>query len=124
MQFAPRPLTRTFMFYAHRLRSRGFCYPAADLYRTVRAVYLSFLAANAGLIACVLDTGLSREAAHSPRVAISIDWERPAFQMALATADSALRVAAPPCTVRLKIPAKYVMREVLTVGQKKLGPSK
>jgi len=124
MQFAPKQLTRPSMSYAHRLRSRGFCYPAADLYRKALEVYPSFLAAHAGLIACALDLGLYREAAHSARLAISIDWERPAFQMALATADSALRVAAPPGTVRLKIPAKYVMGEVLTVGQKKLGPSK
>jgi protein O-mannosyl-transferase len=124
MQFAPKQLTRPSMSYAHRLRSRGFCYPAAALYRKALEVYPSFLAAHAGLIACALDLGLYREAALNARLAISIDWERPAFQMALATADSALRVAAPPGTVRLKIPAKYVMAEVLTVGKKKLGPAK
>jgi hypothetical protein len=124
IQYAPKQLTRPSMSYAHRLRSRGFCYPAAALYRKALEVYPSFLAAQAGLIACALDLGLYREAAHNARLAISIDWERPAFQIALATADSALRVAAPPGTVRLKIPAKYVMGEVLTVGTRKLGPGK
>jgi tetratricopeptide (TPR) repeat protein len=124
MQFAPKNLTRPSMSYAHRLRSRGHCYPAAALYRKALQVYPSFLAAQAGLIACALDLGLYREAAHNARLAISTDFERPAFQMALATADSALRVAAPPGTVRLRIPSQYVMGEVLTVGEKKLGPSK
>ena len=124
MQFAPKNLTRPSMSYAHRLRSRGFCYPAAALYRKALQVYPSFLAAQAGLIACALDLGQYREAAHNARLAISMDWERPAFQIALATADSALRVGAPPGTVRLKIPGKYVMGEVLTVGPRKLGPGK
>jgi tetratricopeptide (TPR) repeat protein len=124
IQYAPRQLTRPSMSYAHRLRSRGFCYPAAALYRKALQVYPSFLAAQAGLIACALDLGLYREAALNARLAISMDWERPAFQIALAVADSALRAGAPPGTVRLRIPDKYVMSEVLTVGPRKLGPDK
>ena len=123
IQYAPKQLTRPSMSYAHRLRSRGFCYPAAALYRKALEVYPSFLAAQAGLIACALDLGLYREAAHNARLAISMDWERPAFQIALAVADSALRVGAPPGTVRLRIPDKYVMSEVLIVGPRKLGPA-
>jgi hypothetical protein len=124
IRYAPKQLTRPSMSYAHRLRSRGFCYPAAALYRKALEVYPSFLAAQAGLIACALDLGLYREAALNARLAISMDWERPAFQIALAVADSALRVGAPPGTVRLRIPDKYVMGDVLTVGPRKLGPGK
>lgn len=124
IRYAPKQLTRPSMSYAHRLRSRGFCYPAAALYRKALEVYPSFLAAQAGLIACALDLGRYREAALNARLAISMDWERPAFQIALAVADSALRVGAPPGTVRLRIPDKYVMSEVLTVGPRKLGPGK
>ena len=125
IQYAPKTLTRPSMSYAHRLRSRGFCHPAAALYRkALEEVYPSFLAAQAGLIACALDLGLYREAALNARLAISMDWERPAFQIALAVADSALRTNAPPGTVRLKIPAKYHMAEVLSVGSRKLGPGK
>lgn len=124
IQFAPKQLTRPMMSYAHRLRSRGLCYPAAGYYRKALEVYPSFMAAQAGLIACALDLGLYREAALNARLAISTDFDRPAFQIALATADSALRVGAPPGTVRLNIPKKYVMAEVLTVGPRKLGPKK
>jgi hypothetical protein len=124
IKYAPKQLTRPSMSYAHRLRSRGFCYPAAALYRKALEVYPSFLAAQAGLIACALDLGLYREAALNARLAISMDWERPAFQIALAVADSALRTGAPPGTVRLHIPDKYLMADVLTVGARKLGPSK
>jgi tetratricopeptide (TPR) repeat protein len=124
IQFAPKQLTRPMMSYAHRLRSRGVCYPAASYYRKALEVYPSFMAAQAGLIACALDLGLYREAALNARLAISTDFERPAFQIALATADSALRVGAPPGTVRLNIPKKYVMAEVLTVGPRKFGPRK
>lgn len=60
-----------------------------------------------------------RKAALYARLAISIDWERPAFRIALATADSALRAGAPPGTVRLTIPPKYVIAELLTVGARK-----
>jgi hypothetical protein len=119
MQFAPKQLTRPMMSYAHRLRSRGFCFPAAALYRKALQVYPSFLGAQAGLIACTLHLGLYREAALNARLAISMDFERPAFQIALATADSALRVGAPPGTVRLTIPNKYLLAETLTVGARK-----
>ncbi len=119
IDYAPKQLTRPSMAYAHRLRSRGFCYPAAALYRKALQVYPTFVEAQAGLIACALDLGLYREAALNARLAISMDWQRPAFQIALATADSALRTGAPPGTVRLTIPTSYVMAEVLTVGSRK-----
>lgn len=119
IQYAPKQLTRPSMSYAHRLRSRGFCYPAAALYRKALQVHPTFLEAQAGLIACALDLGLYREAALNARLAISIDGERPAFQIALATADTALRTRAPPGTVRLTIPASYVVAELLTVGRRK-----
>lgn len=123
IHYAPPQLTRPMMSYAHRLRSRGFCYPAAALYRKTLQVYPSFVGAQAGLIACALHLGLYREAALNARLAISMDFERPAFQIALATADSAQRVGAPAGTVRLTIPNKYLMAETLTVGPRKTAPA-
>jgi hypothetical protein len=121
IQFAPKQLMRPAMSYAHRLRSRGFCYPAAALYRMALQKYPTYLGAQASLIACALDLGLYREAAFNARLAISLGLERPAFQIALAAADSALRVGAPPGTVRLTIPSKYQLAQLLTVGTKKEG---
>lgn len=119
IQFAPKQLTRPAMSYAHRLRSRGFCYPAAALYRKALQRYPTYLGAQAALIACALDLGLYREAAFNARLAISLGLERHAFQIALAVADSAQRVGAPPGTVRLTIPSKYQLAQLLTVGPKK-----
>ena len=119
IQFSPKHLTRPMISYAHRLRSRGFCYPAAAYYRKSLLVHSTLVEAQAGLIACTLDIGLYREAAHIARLAIALDVERPAFQTALAVADSALRAGSPAGTVRVKVPAKYRVADFLTVGARK-----
>jgi hypothetical protein len=101
IHFAPPVITGPRAEYADRLRGRGFCYPALALYRNVLVVHPDNMLARASLIACLLDQGWYRQAALHARLGISHDFERPVFQAALATADSALRVQAPPGTVRV-----------------------
>jgi hypothetical protein len=85
----------------------------------VISIHSNHLAARAALIACSLDLGLYREAALQARLAISFDWQRRAFQGALATADSALRVNAPAGTVRLTVSATDSLGAYVAVGRKK-----
>jgi protein O-mannosyl-transferase len=121
IKYSPSTLTRPMTEYAERLRSRGFSYPAADLYRKITGIHPSDLLGRAALIACLLDLGRYREAMFQARMAISYSWELPAFQAALATADSALRVNAPPGTVRVKPPGLSGLGPYFVIGAKKTG---
>jgi hypothetical protein len=119
IKYAPTTLARPMTAYAARLRSRGFSYPAAEVYRKVIGLQPSSLLDRAALIACLVDLGRYREAIFQARMAISYGWEQPAFQAALATADSALRVNAPPGTVRVKPPGKSLLGPYFVIGAKK-----
>lgn len=120
VQFSPRTLSRPTMEYAGKLRLRGFCYPAADLYRKVVAAQPNHQAARLALGACLVDIGFYREAMFHARIGISYDWERPAFRAVLRTADSAYRASAPAGTVRVDPSrADSIGRGLLTVGTKK-----
>ena len=119
IKYSPKTLTRPMTAYAERLRSRGFSYPAAELYRKVIGMHPADLLGRSALIACQLDLGRYREAMFQARMAISYNWEVPAFQAALATADSALRVSAPPGTVRVKLPEKSGLGPYFVIGAKK-----
>jgi hypothetical protein len=50
------------------------------------------------------------------RMGISFEWERPVFQLALATAEKALRDGAPPGTIRLVVPEKLISSPYLKIG--------
>jgi hypothetical protein len=104
IQFAPVTMLRPRMSYADKLRRQGACYRAAAHYRTAVEVEPRHMPARAGLIACLLDLGRYREAMLHARMGISFGWMPSAFQQALRTADSALRVSAPAGTVRVKVP--------------------
>ena len=119
IKYSPKNLTRPMTEFAERLRSRGISYPAAELYRKVTVIHPADLLGRAALIACLLDLGSYREAIFQARMAISYSWELPAFQTALATADSALRVNAPPGTVRVKLTGKTGLGPYFVIGAKK-----
>ena len=119
IQFAPPRLSRPMMEYGDRLRQSGFCYPAAQQYRKVIALRPNHIAARTALIACALDLGFYREAAYQARMATAYDWQRLVFQRALFTADSALRVGAPPGTVRLKVSPSDSLGSYVIVGKQK-----
>jgi tetratricopeptide (TPR) repeat protein len=117
MQLAPPPFTGPMLNYAHRLRSRGNCYPAVDLYRKALRVRPGNMPSLVPLIACLLDLGRYREAAGQARIAIAHAWRQPVFQQILATADSSLRVQAPPGTVRVTVAEKDELYRYLTIGK-------
>jgi len=119
IQYAPRTLTRPTLEYAERLRSRGFCFRASELYRKVLEVHPEHLPARASLIACLLDLGYYDQAVYQARMGVTFDWERSAFQLALATADSARRVHAPPGTVRVAVPSGFNTRSHMMIFDKK-----
>jgi hypothetical protein len=91
------------MDYANKLRLKGFCYPASDLYRQALVRHPNNMAARASLIACLIHLGQYREAESVARIAISYDWQVPTFQALRHTADSALRVGAAPGTVKVTL---------------------
>ena len=119
IQFAPPMLTGLPIQLADRLRNRGFCYPAAQLYRRVVELEPENSRARVSLVACLVNLGQYREAIFHARMGISFDWARDRFQRAFATADSAQRVSAPPGTVRVSVAAGDPVGEFMTIGDKK-----
>jgi hypothetical protein len=96
-------ITSVFMDYANKLRLKGHCYPAMELYRRALALQPSNIAARISLMACLMEHGSYREAIAHARMGISFDYRPNTFRRWLATADSALRVGAPPGTVKLTL---------------------
>ena len=119
MQFAPPTVAGVPMQLADRLRSRGFCYPAAQLYRKVVGLQPESAPARAALVACLLYLGHYKDARFHARIGISFGEGRDRFQQALATADSALRFSAPPGTVRLQVSAADPVGRFMIIGEKK-----
>ena len=122
IEYAPKTLSSPLQGYAERLRQRGFCYRASELYKQVITIRPGHLPALASLTACLLDLGYYRQAALYARIGISYDWEPEAFRMALVAADSALRVGAPPGTVRVAVPTSLVTRNHMMIFEKKPAP--
>lgn len=117
--FSPKTIIRTKLAYADKLRSRGFCYRAAQLYREALDYWPPYQTARASLIACALDLGRYREAMFHARMGNTFDWERPVFQLALTKAEWALRTGAPPGTVRLVVPEKLISAAYVKIGSKR-----
>jgi protein O-mannosyl-transferase len=116
IRYSPPNLARTRLEYADRLRSRGFCYPAAQQYRIAIAIRPELPNARAGLVACLLYLGQYREAVAHARLGIAWERERAAFQAALVVADSALRLQPPPGTVRISMSSKSPLGPYMEVG--------
>jgi hypothetical protein len=117
IHFAPPHITRPAISYANKLRLKGHCYPAADLYRRALRARPEFSSTRAGLIACLLHFGAYREAMFHARMGASYEWSRPFFQRALGVADSALRVAAPPGTVTITVQSGDTVSTFAQVGK-------
>lgn len=116
IDLAPRFEIGAMLNYANRLRSRGNCSPAVDLYRRSLRVRPGYMEGLVPLIVCFLDLGRYREAGAQARIAMSYAWREPLFRRAIALADSALREQAPPGTVRLLLPENDELRESVTIG--------
>ena len=117
IRYAPDALTRPRYEYAERLRSRGFCHYAIDLYKSVLRVRPDHSLARASLIACLLHVGYYRQAAFHARLGITFDFEPAVFRLAKGVADSAARVAAPAGTVRVAVPPTFELRQTMIIGE-------
>lgn len=96
-------VTTVFMDYANKLRLKGHCYPAIELYRRALALQPNSMAARISLMACLVEIGAYGEAVTQGRMAITFDYRQDTFRRWIRTADSARRVGAPRGTVKLTL---------------------
>jgi len=97
---APPGVSTVYLDYANRLRLRGFCYPAAELYRKSLAIDPNNLPVRASLTACLIHMGKYEEAIEETSLGLSSGEKLPTWRWLRRTADSALRAGAPPGSVR------------------------
>lgn len=95
---------------ANRFRLKGDCYPALDLYDDSLRINPEQPAARASRIACLVHLARYEEAIAAADEALTYGRDVEDFQAYRATADSALRVGAPPGTVHLTVPDAAVLR--------------
>ncbi len=96
---APPKVSTVYLEYANKLRLRGFCYAAAKLYRQSLAIDPDNLAVRASLTACLIHLGEYAEALLNTRIGISYGRRLDTWRALRQTADSALRIGAPPGSV-------------------------
>ncbi|HLB55669.1 MAG TPA: tetratricopeptide repeat protein [Gemmatimonadales bacterium] len=106
--YSPPTVSQVYLDYANKLRLRGFCYPAAELYRKALAIRPNNMAVRASLVACLMHLGEYREARDLARMGISYGWQLETWLQIRHTADSALRAKAPAGSVRLQAPTDTV----------------
>lgn len=97
---APPGQSTVFLDYANRLRIRGFCYPAVGLYRRSLAANPNNMPVRASLAACLINVGKYQEALAEIAIGLSADGQLGTWRWLHRTADSALRVGAPPGSIR------------------------
>lgn len=100
----PPRLMQVVVDYANRLRLRGFCHPAIPLYREALAEHPNYLNWRASLVACLLHVGAYKEARDLARIGVSYGLQVESWARIRETADSALRVGAPPGSVKIALP--------------------
>ena len=108
IELSPTKISQVYLDYANRLRLKGICYPAIQLYREALVMHPNNMAARASLVACYMHLGQYREALAEARLGISYDWQRPTWLALRNTADSALRAGAAPGSVKLDLPSDSV----------------
>jgi hypothetical protein len=97
---APPFVSTVYLDYANRLRLRGFCYPAVDLYRKSLAADSTSGPVRASLAACLINIGKYQEALAETAIGIASGEQVGTWQWLQRTADSAQRAGAPPGSVR------------------------
>ena len=101
--YSPPKVGQVYFDYANKLRLRGHCYPAAELYRKLLQIHPNNMAARASLVACLMNLGYYREARSVALLGVSYDWQLSSWRALRAAADSALRTSARPGSVRLSL---------------------
>jgi len=108
IQYSPTTVSQVYLDYATKLRMRGYCYPAAQLYRTALKIRPNNMAIRASLVSCLVHLGEYREARDLAKEGVTYGWQVETWIQIRYTADSALRVGAPPGTVKLVAPSDSV----------------
>lgn len=101
IQYSPKMVSQVYLDYANKLRLKGFCFPAAELYRQSLTIRPNNIAARASLVSCLLHLGAYREALSHTRQGMSYGWELDTWRRLRHVADSALSAGAPPGSIRM-----------------------
>lgn len=109
---APPNVSTVYLAYANRLRLRGFCYPAVELYRKSLEVSPASHAVRASLVACLINLGKYQEALQETALGLASGEESGTWRWLRRTADSALRAGAPPGSVRPTSPVDTLTGDV------------
>ncbi len=102
---APRTVSTVFLDYANRLRLKGFCYPAVELYRKSLAIAPGVQPVRASLVACLLNLGKYQEALRETAIGLASGEEAKTWRWLQQAADSALKAGTPPGSVHLTPPS-------------------
>jgi hypothetical protein len=102
--------------YANRLRIKGLCYPALPYYRNALAVHPNFLNWRASFVACLLHLGKYQEARSVALLGGTYEYQVETWRRIRRTADSALRVGAPPGSVKFDLPASDSVGTHMGIG--------
>ncbi len=102
---APPNVSTVFLDYANRLRLKGFCYPAVELYRKSLAIAPKVQPVRASLVACLINLGKYQEALEETAIGLASGEEPGTWRWLRAAADSALKAGAPPGSVHLTPPS-------------------
>ena len=103
--FAPPYVSTVYLDYANRLRLRGFCYPAVELYRKSLAIAANNQPVRASLVACLINLGRYQEALQETAVGLASGEEPVTWRWLRQAADSALKAGAPAGSVHLTAPS-------------------
>ena len=98
---APPNESNVYLAYANLLRLRGFCHPAAELYRKSLGVNPAGDEVRASLVACLIELGNYPEALREIPIGLSYGGETRTWLRLQQAADSALKAGAPPGSIRL-----------------------
>ncbi|HEU5218328.1 MAG TPA: hypothetical protein VFU23_06705 [Gemmatimonadales bacterium] len=102
---APPNVSTVFLAYANRLRLKGHCYPAAELYRRSLAIAPAVQPVRASLVACLIDLGKYQEALQEAAIGLASGDEPATWRWLQQAADSALKAGAPAGSVHLTPPS-------------------
>ena len=97
---APPWVSTVYLDYANRLRLKGHCYPAVELYRKSLAVNPKDMPVRASLTSCLIHLGKYEEALEETSLGLSSGSQLGTWRWLRRTADSAQRAGAPPGSVR------------------------
>jgi protein O-mannosyl-transferase len=115
--YSPAKVSQVYLDYANKLRLKGFCYPAAELYRQALRIRPNNMAARASLLACLFQLGGYREALAVARIGVAYDWQLKSWQALRFSADSAWRVGAPAGSVKVTLVSDSV-GAYMNIGRK------